>query len=108
MGIMAWAVPGPLSGMIAKRLAGPRRGPPGLIIIGATGAVGAVLGGWRAIRLVHIGWLRGFFSLSTWLTAIVSAAILLAACRLSGSRTSRAAHAAVSAGIRPAELRPAS
>jgi uncharacterized membrane protein YeaQ/YmgE (transglycosylase-associated protein family) len=47
MGIMVWIVPGLLSGMIAKRPAGWRRGPPGLII-GVTGAAGAVLGGWRA------------------------------------------------------------
>jgi|HubBroStandDraft_4_1064222.scaffolds.fasta_scaffold780196_1 uncharacterized membrane protein YeaQ/YmgE (transglycosylase-associated protein family) len=41
MGMMAWIVPGLVSGMIAKRLAGRRRGPPGLIIIGVTGAAGA-------------------------------------------------------------------
>ena len=55
MGIMVWIVPSLFSGMIAKRPAGRRRGPPGLIIIGVIGAAGAVLGGWRAIRLVHIG-----------------------------------------------------
>ena len=103
MGIMAWIVPGLLSGMIARRQA-RRRGLPGLIIIGATGAAGAVLGGRRAVRLVHIGWLRGFFSLSTWLTAIAGAAILLAASCLAGSRT---AHAAV-AGVRHIELGPLS
>lgn len=105
MGIMAWIVPSLFSGMIAKRPAGRRRGPPGLIIIGATGAAGAVLGGWRAIRLAHIGWLRGFFSLSTWLTAIAGVAILLAAYCLSGSRT---AHAAVIAGVGHTELGPLS
>ncbi len=104
MGIMAWIVPGLLSGMIAKRPACWRRGLPGLIIIGATGAAGAVLGDRRAIRLVHIGWLRGFFSLSTWLTAIAGAAILLAVSCLAGSRT---AHAAV-AGVRHIELGPLS
>jgi uncharacterized membrane protein YeaQ/YmgE (transglycosylase-associated protein family) len=41
MGMMAWIVPGLVSGMIAKRLARRRRGPPGLIIIGVTGAAGA-------------------------------------------------------------------
>jgi uncharacterized membrane protein YeaQ/YmgE (transglycosylase-associated protein family) len=103
MGIMAWIVPGLVSGMIAKRPAGRRRGPPGLIIIGVTGAAGAVLGGWVAIRLVHTGWLRGFFSLPAWLTAIAGAAILLAAYRLSGSR---AAHAPFAAGVGPTELVP--
>lgn len=102
MGIMAWIVPGLPSGMIAKRPAGRRRGPPGLII-GVTGAAGAVLGGWLAIRLVHTGWLRGFFSLPTWLTAIAGAAILLPAYRLSGSR---AAHAPFAAGAGPTELGP--
>ena len=105
MGIMVWIVPSLFSGMIAKRPACPRRGPPGLIIIGAIGAAGAVLGGWRAIRLVHIGWLRGFFSLSTWLTAIAGVAILLAAYCLSGSGT---AHAAVIAGVGHTELGPLS
>ena len=32
MGIMAWIVPDLLSGMIGKRLAGRRRGSPGLIM----------------------------------------------------------------------------
>ncbi len=102
MGIMVRIVPGPLSGMIAKRSAGWRRGPPGLIIIGVTGAAGAVLGGWRAIGLVLIGWLRGLFSLPAWLTAIVGAAILLAAPCPSGSGT---AHFAA-AGVGPTELGP--
>lgn len=103
MGIMAWIVPGLPSGMIAKRPAGGRRGPPGLIIIGVTGAAGAVLGGRLAIRLVHIGWLRGFFGLPTWLTASAGAAILLAAYCLSGSRP---AHAPSAAGVGPPELGP--
>ena len=42
MGITAWIVPGLPSGMIAKR-PGRRRGPPGLIIIGVTGAGGAAV-----------------------------------------------------------------
>ena len=103
MGITAWIVPGLPSGMIAKRPAGRGWGPPGLIIIGVTGAAGAVLGGWLAIRLVHIGWLRGFFSLPTWLTAIAGGAILLAAYCLSGSRPARAPSAA---GVGPPELGP--
>jgi uncharacterized membrane protein YeaQ/YmgE (transglycosylase-associated protein family) len=81
MSIMVWIVPGLLSGMIAKKPAGWRRGPPGLI---------------------HIGWLRSLFSLPAWLTTIVGAAILLVAYCLSGSRT---AHVAA-AGVGRTELRP--
>ena len=34
-------------------------------------------GGWAATKLFHVHTLNGFFNLSTWLTAIVGAAVLL-------------------------------
>jgi uncharacterized membrane protein YeaQ/YmgE (transglycosylase-associated protein family) len=43
-------------------------------VIGVLGALG---GGWAATKLFHVHTLDGFFNLSTWLTAIVGAAILL-------------------------------
>jgi len=48
--------------------------------------VGALLGGWLATELFHIHTLHGFFNLSTWVTAIIGAAILLLAYHLVTSR----------------------
>jgi hypothetical protein len=51
MSIMAWAVPVPHSGMITKRLAGGRRGPPGQITgatAGTSAAPDGVPSGWPA------------------------------------------------------------
>jgi Transglycosylase associated protein len=60
---------------------GPSRGPitPGE----------ALLGGWLATKLFHVVTLRGFFNVSTWLTAIAGAVILLLAYHLVTSRTTR-------------------
>jgi uncharacterized membrane protein YeaQ/YmgE (transglycosylase-associated protein family) len=41
------------------------------------GIVGALAGGWAATKTFHIHSLQGFFNLSTWLTAIAGAAVLL-------------------------------
>ena len=53
-------------------------------MIGAAGALG---GGWAATRLFHIHSLQGFFNLSTWLTAIAGAAVLLLAYHLVSGRS---------------------
>jgi uncharacterized membrane protein YeaQ/YmgE (transglycosylase-associated protein family) len=76
MGIIAWIVLGLISGLIANMLI-PGRRSQGLILTCVIGVVGALLGGWLATKLFHIHSLQGFFHLSTWLTAIVGAAILL-------------------------------
>jgi uncharacterized membrane protein YeaQ/YmgE (transglycosylase-associated protein family) len=52
-------------------------------LIGVAGALG---GGWLATKLFHIHTLHGFFNLSTWLTAIAGAAVLLLAYHLLSSR----------------------
>ena len=49
----------------------------------------ALLGGWLATKLFHVVTLHGFFNLSTWLTAIAGAAVLLLAYHLVTSRSSR-------------------
>ncbi|HEY6790947.1 MAG TPA: GlsB/YeaQ/YmgE family stress response membrane protein, partial [Trebonia sp.] len=49
----------------------------GLILTCVIGIVGALGGGWAAARIFHIHSLNGFFNLSTWITAIVGAAVLL-------------------------------
>jgi uncharacterized membrane protein YeaQ/YmgE (transglycosylase-associated protein family) len=93
MGIIAWIVLGLGAGLLANMLI-PGRRSQGLILIGVAGAL---LGGWLATKLFHIHTLHGFFNLSTWLTAIAGAALLLLIFHLvtsrrstsSGRRTSR-------------------
>ena len=88
MSIIAWLVLGLLAGLIANMLI-PGRRSQGLIVTCAIGIVGALLGGWLATKLFHVVTLHGFFNLSTWLTAIAGAAILLLAYHLVTSRTTR-------------------
>jgi uncharacterized membrane protein YeaQ/YmgE (transglycosylase-associated protein family) len=51
------------------------------------GIVGALAGGWVATRLFHVHTLHGFFNLSTWLTAIAGAAVLLLIFHLISARS---------------------
>jgi uncharacterized membrane protein YeaQ/YmgE (transglycosylase-associated protein family) len=87
MGIIAWIVLGLVAGLLANLLI-PGRRTQGLIITCVIGIAGALLGGWLATKLFHVHTLNGFFNLSTWLTAIVGAAILLLAYHLITSRSS--------------------
>ena len=64
----------------------PGRRSQGLILTCVIGIAGALLGGWLATKLFHVTTLHGFFNISTWLTAIVGAAILLLAYHLITSR----------------------
>ncbi len=89
MSIIAWIVLGLVAGLIANMLI-PGRRQQGLILTCVIGIVGALLGGWLATKLFHIHSLHGFFNLSTWLTAIAGAAVLLLAYHLvSGKSSSR-------------------
>ena len=45
-------------------------------------------GGWAATKLFHVHTLNGFFNLSTWLTAIAGAAVLLLVFHLISRRSS--------------------
>ena len=76
MGIIAWIVLGLLAGLLANALI-PGRRSQGLVLTCVIGIVGALLGGWVATKLFHVHSLQGFFNLSTWITAIVGAAVLL-------------------------------
>jgi uncharacterized membrane protein YeaQ/YmgE (transglycosylase-associated protein family) len=87
MSIIAWIVLGLAAGLIANMLI-PGKRQQGLIITCLIGVAGALLGGWLATRIFHIHSLQGFFNLSTWLTAIAGAAVLLLAYHLITSRTS--------------------
>jgi uncharacterized membrane protein YeaQ/YmgE (transglycosylase-associated protein family) len=85
MSIIAWIVLGLGAGLLANVLI-PGRRSQGLILTCVIGVVGALLGGWLATKLFHIHTLHGFFNLSTWVTAIIGAAILLLAYHLFTSR----------------------
>ena len=88
MGIIAWIILGLIAGLIANMLI-PGKRQQGLILTCVIGIVGALLGGWVATKLFHIHSLQGFFNLSTWITAIIGAAILLLAYHLVTSRSGR-------------------
>jgi uncharacterized membrane protein YeaQ/YmgE (transglycosylase-associated protein family) len=87
MGIIAWIVLGLVAGLLANMLI-PGRRSQGLILTCAIGIVGALAGGWVATRVFHVHTLNGFFNLSTWLTAIVGAAVLLLVFHLISGRSS--------------------
>jgi len=87
MGIIAWIVLGLGAGLLGNMLI-PGKRSQGLIITCLIGIAGALLGGWLATKLFHIHTLHGFFNLSTWLTAIAGAAVLLLAYHLVTARSS--------------------
>ena len=76
MGIIAFIVLGLIAGVIAKAIV-PGSDPGGIIVATLVGIVGALLGGFLAAALFGADPLDEFFDISTWLTAIVGAAILL-------------------------------
>jgi len=86
MGIIAWIVLGLGAGLLANMLI-PGRRSQGLVLTCLIGVAGALLGGWLATKLFHVHTLQGFFNLSTWLTAIAGAAVLLLAYHLYTSRS---------------------
>jgi uncharacterized membrane protein YeaQ/YmgE (transglycosylase-associated protein family) len=96
MGIIAWIVLGLGAGLLANMLI-PGRRSQGLILTCVIGIAGALGGGWAATELFHVHTLHGFFNLSTWLTAIGGAVLLLVFHLISGrsgrfSRSGRFAH----------------
>jgi uncharacterized membrane protein YeaQ/YmgE (transglycosylase-associated protein family) len=87
MGVIAWIVLGLGAGLLANMLI-PGRRSQGLLITCLIGIAGALLGGWIATKVFHVVTLHGFFNLSTWLTAIAGAAVLLLIYHLVTSRSS--------------------
>ena len=89
MGIIGWILLGLIAGAIAKAIL-PGDDPGGIIVTTIIGIVGALLGGFLATAIFGAHPLDNFFDLSTWLTAIVGAIILLLVYRLfTGSRRRR-------------------
>ena len=86
MGIIAWIVLGLGAGLLANMLI-PGRRSQGLILTCVIGVAGALGGGWAATKLFHVHTLNGFFNISTWLTAIAGAAVLLLAVHLISERS---------------------
>ena len=86
MGVIAWIVLGLVAGLLANMLI-PGRRSQGLVLTCVIGIVGALAGGWVATRVFHTHTLHGFFNLSTWLTAIAGAAVLLLIFHLISARS---------------------
>ena len=85
MGIIAFIVLGLIAGAIAKALL-PGDDPGGFIVTALIGIVGAILGGFLAGALFGADPMDEFFDISSWLTAIVGAIILLAIYRMVAGR----------------------
>ena len=76
MGIIAFIILGLLAGMIARALM-PGSDPGGIIVTAVIGIVGALIGGFLAGAIFDADPLDEFFDISTWLTAIVGAVLVL-------------------------------
>ena len=88
MGILGWIVLGLIAGAIAKAIM-PGRDPGGIIITMLLGIVGAIIGGFVGRALFNSD-INSFFSLSTWLLAILGSLIVLGIYRMvAGGRRSR-------------------
>ena len=76
MGIIAFIILGLIAGVIAKAIL-PGKQPGGIIITTLIGIAGALIGGFLAGAIFDADPLDEFWDLSSWLTAIVGAIILL-------------------------------
>jgi uncharacterized membrane protein YeaQ/YmgE (transglycosylase-associated protein family) len=81
VGIIAFIILGLLAGAIAKALL-PGDDPGGFIVTALIGVAGALIGGFLAGALFNADPMDEFFDISTWLTAIVGAILLLIVYRL--------------------------
>ncbi len=85
MGIIAFIILGLIAGVIAKAVL-PGEDPGGMIVTTIIGVVGAILGGFLAGVLFNADPMDEFFDISSWLTAIVGAIILLVIYRMVAGR----------------------
>ncbi|NUP60328.1 MAG: GlsB/YeaQ/YmgE family stress response membrane protein [Pseudarthrobacter sp.] len=76
MGFIAFLILGLIAGAIAKAILPGRQGG-GWFVTLILGVVGALLGGWLGGMIFGSG-LQEFFSIQTWLLAIVGSLIVLA------------------------------
>lgn len=75
MGIIAFLILGLIAGAIAKAILPGRQGG-GILITMLLGVVGALLGGWIGSAIFNVG-LANFWSLQTWIVAIIGSLIVL-------------------------------
>ena len=91
MGIIAFIILGLIAGVIAKWIL-PGKDPGGIIVTTLIGIAGAIIGGFLAGALFGADPMDEFWDVSSWLTAIAGAIILLLVYRMfmgakAGSRT---------------------
>jgi uncharacterized membrane protein YeaQ/YmgE (transglycosylase-associated protein family) len=91
MGIIAFIILGLLAGIIAKAIL-PGDDPGGIIVTTLIGIAGALIGGFLAAALFDAHPLDEFFDISTWLTAIIGAIVLLLIYRMVVGRRSSSAY----------------
>ena len=84
MGIIGWIVLGLIAGAIAKAIM-PGNDPGGFLLTMLLGVVGALLGGFLGSAIFGVG-LREFWSIQTWLIAIIGSVIVLAIYRAIAGR----------------------
>ncbi|BCW81165.1 GlsB/YeaQ/YmgE family stress response membrane protein [Pseudarthrobacter phenanthrenivorans] len=87
MGFIAFLILGLIAGAIAKAILPGRQGG-GWVITLILGVVGALLGGWLGGMIFGSG-LQEFFSIQTWLLAIVGSLIVLAIYGMVTKRSAR-------------------
>lgn len=75
MGIIGWIVLGLIAGAIAKAIMPGRQGG-GIFLTMVLGIVGGILGGWIGSAVFHAP-MSHFWSLSSWICAIVGSLIVL-------------------------------
>jgi uncharacterized membrane protein YeaQ/YmgE (transglycosylase-associated protein family) len=91
MGIIAFIILGLIGGAIAKALL-PGDDPGGIIVTALIGVAGALIGGFLAAALFGADPLDEFFDISSWLTAIIGAMVLLLIYRMVVGRRRTAAY----------------
>ncbi|MGH4026668.1 MAG: GlsB/YeaQ/YmgE family stress response membrane protein [Pseudonocardiaceae bacterium] len=84
MGIIGWIVLGLIAGALAKAIM-PGNDPGGILLTMLLGVVGALLGGFLGSAIFGVG-LKEFWSIQTWLVAIIGSVIVLAIYRLIAGR----------------------
>jgi uncharacterized membrane protein YeaQ/YmgE (transglycosylase-associated protein family) len=85
MGLLGWIILGLVAGAIAKAVH-PGDAPGGILGTLLVGVLGAIVGGLIA-SAVGLGGIGTFFSLGTWVIAILGALLLLALWNMVVART---------------------